>query len=507
MAATFDTSTGLAAARGLRDLTAAEAAACESARTLTPTVVDALWESGLLTYANVAEAGGCAPSFAELIEIWIELACQDGSLGWIGIANMPSAMAASAYLPDAGFAEMFGDPSARVTVGGQFFPNGTGEATSGGDGYVLSGAWSFGSGTGHSEYVACGFFPVVDGEAVFDLTEIRAAFVPRADVTFADGWHVQGLRGTGSYDYSVEQVFVPAHRCFPLFTRTPERGSTPVLRMGLMPVTAAGHAGWALGVARSMLDDVAELAQTKARMSDMETLALRPTFQRNLAHFTGCWRAARAGVLEAFDGVEQAVAAGQPLTTRMRADLRVAATYATEAAREVTQWAHLAAGTTAIRDGSRLERAFRDMYTGTQHAFISEKTYIDAAQVFLGLQEDSPGLCSGCWRPRSCAPSEEASRPAAGRRHPGRHRGHPLVCPSSQGGGPPGSTLTKGNHVARPNPHPRAPPGGDGPAGRHRADPVRGRRAAGERPDRQQGQDGPVRPRLQPDLEQHRLRW
>jgi alkylation response protein AidB-like acyl-CoA dehydrogenase len=72
--------------------------------------------------------------------------------------------------------------------------------------------------------------------------------------------------------------------------------------------------------------------------------------------------------------------------------MRVAATYATEASREVGQWAHLAAGTTAIRDGSRLERAFRDLYTGTQHAFISEKTYIDSAQIWLGLVDDSPGV-------------------------------------------------------------------------------------------------------------------
>ena len=60
------------------------------------------------------------------------------------------------------------------------------------------------------------------------------------------------------------------------------------------------------------------------------------------------------------------------------------ATYATEASREVAQWCHLAAGTTAIREGSRLERAFRDLYTGTQHAFISEKTYLESAQVLLG---------------------------------------------------------------------------------------------------------------------------
>lgn len=381
---------GPAAARTLREVTHHEAGPSEDDRTLTPALVDALWQSGLMTYLNVPEAGGSEPGFADVIETWIELAAQDGALGWIGIANLPSAMAASAYLPDPGFQELFGDPGRQVTVGGQFFPNGTGDAAD--DGYRITGSWNFGSGTGHAAYVAAGFFPVVDGEAVFDLDEIRAALIPREQVTFTDGWHVQGLRGTGSYDYSVSDVFVPEHRCFRLFQRNPERGASPLFRMGLMPITAAGHASWALGVAKSMLDDVAELALTKARMSDMETLARRQTFQRNLAHHTGMWRAARAGVHEAFGGAEAAVATGEPLTPRLRADLRVAATYATEAAREVGQWAHLAAGTSAIRNGTRLERAFRDLYTGTQHAFISEKTYIDAAQIWLGLEADVPGL-------------------------------------------------------------------------------------------------------------------
>jgi alkylation response protein AidB-like acyl-CoA dehydrogenase len=240
--------------------------------------------------------------------------------------------------------------------------------------------------------VAAGFLPMVDGELLFDLSQILAAIVPRDEVTFTDGWHVQGLRGTGSYDYSLADVFVPAHRCFPLFATAPERGSSPLPRMGLLPVTAAGHASWALGVSKSLLDDVAALALTKSRMSDMDTLANRQTFQRNLAHHTGMWRAARAGVVEAFCGAEAAVSRGDAFTPTMRADLRVAATYATEASREIAQWAHLAAGTTAIRDGSRLERGFRDLYTGTQHAFVSEKTYMDAAQIWLGLAEDLPGV-------------------------------------------------------------------------------------------------------------------
>ncbi len=380
----------LNAAVGIREVVVDQAAHNERLRTLSPETVDVLWDSGLMRFMNVPEAGGSQPSFAEIMETWIELAWQDGSLGWIGIANFPSAMAASAFLPDDGFKELFGDADRRVTVGGQFFPNGTGTSTGGG--YVLNGAWNFGSGTGHSQYVACGFFPVVDGEVKFDIGEIRAALVPRDEVNFNDGWHVQGLRGTGSYDYAVTDVFVPEHRCFPLFARQPERGTSPLFRLGLMPITAAGHACWALGVAKSMLDDVAELAKTKARMSDMETLANRQTFQRNLAHHTGMWRAARAGVFEVFCEAEKVVAAGQTMTPTLRANMRVAATYATEASREVSQWAHLAAGTSAIREGSRLERAFRDIYTGSQHAFISEKTYMDAAQIWLGLIEDQPGL-------------------------------------------------------------------------------------------------------------------
>src|SRR6202040_2938026 len=219
------------------------------------------------------------------------------------------------------------------------------------------------------------------------------AIVQRDDITFTDGWYVQGLKGTGSYDYNAVDVFVPQYRTFPLFVREPRRGTSPATRMGLMPVTAAGHASWALGVAKSMLDDVQELAATKFRMSDMASLASRPTFQKGLAHHRAAWRAARLLILDAFTSAEAAVAAGEDLTPTLRADMRVAAVYATDTARECAEWAHLVAGTSSIRDGSRLERGFRDIYTGTQHAFISEKVAIDVAQIWLGIIDAQPGLC------------------------------------------------------------------------------------------------------------------
>jgi alkylation response protein AidB-like acyl-CoA dehydrogenase len=383
----------VALARGMRDLVQAEAAESERMRTLTPAIVNEMWASGLMSSFNPVAAGGVEPSFTEMIETWIEMAWQDGSFGWIGIANLPSSFAAAAYLPDEGFAEVFTAHDNRVTMGGQFFPNGQGTAVDGG--YLLNGSWSFGSGTGHSEYVAAGFFPMDNGEMRWiseGLPDMQVAVLPRSEINFKDGWHVQGLKGTGSYDYSVENVFVPTSRTFGLFDREPYRGASPATRMGMMPITAAGHASWALGVAKSMLDDVQELAATKYRMSDMESLASRPTFQKGLAHHRASWRAARLLVLDSFTTAEAAVAAGEYLTPALRADMRVAAVYATDTARSCAEWAHLVAGTSSIREGSRLERAFRDVYTGTQHAFISEKVAIDAAQIWLGIIEDKPGL-------------------------------------------------------------------------------------------------------------------
>jgi indole-3-acetate monooxygenase len=93
-----------------------------------------------------------------------------------------------AYLPDDGFAEVFTAHENRVTTGGQFFPNGQGAAVEGG--YRLTGAWSFGSGTGHAEYVAAGFLPMHDGEVRWiseGLPDMQVAILPRGEVVFDDG--------------------------------------------------------------------------------------------------------------------------------------------------------------------------------------------------------------------------------------------------------------------------------------------------------------------------------
>src|ERR1700720_724356 len=129
----------VARARKMRDLVRAEAAESERMRTLTPAIVDVMWTTGLMSSFNPLPAGGDEPSFTEMIETWIEMAWQDGSFGWVGIANLPSTFAAATYLPDEGFAEIFTKNENHITIGGQYFPNGQGAVVAGGN--RLRGAW------------------------------------------------------------------------------------------------------------------------------------------------------------------------------------------------------------------------------------------------------------------------------------------------------------------------------------------------------------------------------
>src|SRR4029078_517073 len=104
-------------ARGMRDLVEAQAAESERNRTLTPAVVEQMWACGLMAAFNPHQAGGVYAAVGEMMETWIEMAWQDGSFGWIGIANFPSSFAAAAYLPDDGFAGV-------VTAHDTHVPNG-----------------------------------------------------------------------------------------------------------------------------------------------------------------------------------------------------------------------------------------------------------------------------------------------------------------------------------------------------------------------------------------------
>jgi alkylation response protein AidB-like acyl-CoA dehydrogenase len=382
-------------ARAVAPILAANAQRAEDERTLPPESVEALAEAGLFRLALPCELGGEEADFATAIAVWEEVSRADGSAGWTLMANGSGAAAASAYLSDDAVAKIFGGDEA-ATVGGQFAPRGTGLRE--GEGYRVTGSYSFGSGSAHSRYVSAGFIPLENGGPRMlenGLPDMRVGFVPREQVEFTDGWHVMGLQGTGSFDYEVRGLLIPDGFHFPLFGREPRRGGETfraVFRLNMMPMTGAGHAAFALGVGRRALDEIRAIATTRQRMGDPTPLAGRLTFQKEFVQAEAKLRAARLLVLDAFAELLATSRSGATETTEQRALVRAATTFATDAAREACDFAHLRAGTVAIRDGSVLQRCFRDIHTGSQHAFIGEKVYTDSAAVLLGTVTDVVGL-------------------------------------------------------------------------------------------------------------------
>ena len=378
-------------ARAIAPVLEERAADAERERTLPQQTLKALAEAGLLRICLPRELGGEEPNFVELIETWEELSRADGSAGWTAMANGSGAAAAAHYCGDEAVKVMFPDDPA-ATVGGQFAPRGTGTLEA--KGWRVTGSYNFGSGTAHSGFVSVGFMEMKNGAVVMaesGLPEMRVGFVPYDQIHFTDGWHVMGLRGTGSYDYDVSDILIPEEYTFSLFTQESKRGSR-MFDMGMMPCTAAGHASWALGVGRRALDEVREMATAKTRMGHPTAISGRLTFQKSYAQAESKLRAARLFVFDAFGNALATVERGDELPLEQRALLRMAACHATDAAREVTDFAHDAAGTVAIRDGSPLHRAFLDIHTGSQHAFINEKVYCDSAEVLLGTTTFVPGL-------------------------------------------------------------------------------------------------------------------
>src|SRR5262249_30989858 len=153
-------------------------------------------------------------------------------------------------------------------------------------------------------------------------------------IAFRDNWHVMGLRGTGSYDYEVQGVHVPDEFAFRLFENRP-RHESAIYRMNMMPITASGHAAFALGLARRALDEVRGMAHEKTRMGQATPLAGRMTFQRGLARAEAKLRAARLYVFDAFGTALATSRRGDEVPTLQRAEMRLATCHVTEVAREV----------------------------------------------------------------------------------------------------------------------------------------------------------------------------
>ncbi len=366
----------------LLPLIEAEADAAESQSHQSDRVIAELRRSGIYAMLLPQALGGGELPFVDAMRIVERLAWADGSTGWCCMVQGVMSASLGAFAPEAGAREIYGK-GADVTVAGNGVPRGFARRVEGG--YMIRGHWAYGSGIHHAEWVHSGCF-ITEGDkprlGPDGAPEIVLMHHPRDTIVLKGNWDVLGLRGTGSFDYTLKEpeLFVPQRMSYPFDSRVPQRGGAQYA-VGLVGFTSWGHTSWALGVGRRALDELARLARERSDV--FGRLADSPTFKKSFADAEAQYRAARALVYETWNSLAGTFAQGGSASLEQLALIRLAMRHLHDALSAVTTFAHRASRGVSLRR-STLQRCYRDAHAGTQHLLLADEIVTECGRVLLG---------------------------------------------------------------------------------------------------------------------------
>lgn len=357
----------------LHALIRAEAPMAEQQRALTEPVLTALVDHGVHRRIAPRRYGGAELGLPEWSREVQELARADASTGWTAMTTAVSASLAW-YLPRDASDEVFGDP--RALIAGTAAP--LGRAVEADGGYRVTGRWGWGSAVTHSDWVIAGTLTPVGP---------RLAVYPRADVTIHDTWNAAGLRATGSHEFSLDNAFLPARRAVWPIGCTPGIEG-PITVFPYFSFLAVGVASVCLGIARRAIDEIEALAVAKTPQHATTRLAEQTGVQIELALAEARLSSATAFLHEALSAAWEHAVNGTPTPDAVKARLRLACSFASGEATDVTQKAFAAGGGSSVFESSALQRCLRDAHVAAQHTVVSRRVLETYSMLKLGLGPD-----------------------------------------------------------------------------------------------------------------------
>lgn len=378
----------LEAARALGPRIRELAQVAEEQRRLPSELADAFGRIGLWRACVPVAIGGLEVPLHTQLAVFEELARADGAAGWCAMIGGTGSITYASLDPAVARDLTLAKPDACTS--GVFAP--MGRAAEEGDGYRVSGRWPFGSGVDHSERMSMGVTVWgSDGPKLRDsgAPEVRWVLLERDEFEIVDTWNVSGLRGTGSHDVVADNVLVPRER-FTILGRNRHEG--PLYAFPFFGLLAVAVGSVCLGIARSAIDELTDLAAVKTATGQRRRLAERAHVQMQVAEAEAELRAARAFFYGAVDDAWRHAETGAEPTLEQRAALRLAATNAARSGARVVDRMYDAGGGTSVYATSRLQKDFRDIHTATQHAVVGQPTYELAGRVLLGVETDVSSL-------------------------------------------------------------------------------------------------------------------
>ncbi|WP_344867189.1 hypothetical protein [Amycolatopsis ultiminotia] len=204
-------------------------------------------------------------------------------------------------------------------------------------------------------------------------SHVRTFLVPQSDFVVEDVWHAVGLRGTGSNDLHIAEVFVPEHRTLsaaqvalpecPGHAVNPE----PLYRMPLATIFTTSISVAIVGMAEAGLAAYLDATRKRIRVVGNQRVAEDPFAQVRIARAAsavdGAWLQLTRNVADVYTCAESGEDTPLGLRTRLRRDQPLATERAVGAVDLVME----NAGGSAMRSGGALERIWRDVHTGRGH--------------------------------------------------------------------------------------------------------------------------------------------
>ena len=358
------------AVRAILPRLAATAQESDRLRRLSDDAANALRESGLTRLITPRQFGGFELSPSAHIRVCAEVGNVCSAASWVLMVCVAHDYIIGRF-PEECQREVY-EGDADNLVAGSLAPQGT--MTRVEAGWRLTGRWQFGSGCDHSPWFLLGTKVAnpADGDYL-----IRHVMVPRADVVIDDTWHTLGMRGTGSKDLVVSDVFIPEHRTmptFPTFLGLSPHAKAPTYRLSVYSGLPAMLSGSVLGMAEAGLKAFVDATATRTNPYGV-VKAKNPVMQGRVAESTAEITAARRLLEDMCDRFDVLMAIDQaPMSEQDRIQMRWDAAYIVELCRRAIERLFAASGAHGLYEGNPVYKAYRDINTACHHAVVDFDT-------------------------------------------------------------------------------------------------------------------------------------
>ena len=154
-------------------------------------------------------------------------------------------------------------------------------------GFMVTGHWKWASGIMNADWIMA--MATIEGADTSARPESVFLVFPAKEATVYDVWHMSGMCGTGSNDFSVRDLFVPEHRALAArhFFNCDGEGAlshgNPMYRIPIVPFTSMTTMIPALGTARAAVSAFAEQMKQRKVVGTSTKIMDQPTSQARLA--------------------------------------------------------------------------------------------------------------------------------------------------------------------------------------------------------------------------------